>query len=121
MNSLPTIPPFSSGRIVTTPGALALLQGVVSNDVAAVEVGEAQYNLVLNEGGGVIEDLVLLGAEPVAPHGAGAERHGHERQREQARKRASLPTPPSRVQRTHGGDDSVSATVPARRGAPPRP
>ena len=26
MNSLPTIPPFSSGRIVTTPGALALLE-----------------------------------------------------------------------------------------------
>ncbi|MDP9185077.1 MAG: glycine cleavage system aminomethyltransferase GcvT [Actinomycetota bacterium] len=41
------------------PGALALLQGVVTNDVAAVEVGEAQYNLVLNEGGGVIEDLIV--------------------------------------------------------------
>jgi aminomethyltransferase len=41
------------------PGALALLQGVVTNDVAAVDVGEAQYNLVLNEGGGVIEDLIV--------------------------------------------------------------
>src|SRR5512141_1858025 len=41
------------------PGALALLQGVVTNDVAAIEVGEAQYNLVLNEGGGVIEDLIV--------------------------------------------------------------
>jgi aminomethyltransferase len=41
------------------PGALALLQGVVTNDVGAIEVGEAQYNLVLNEGGGVIEDLIV--------------------------------------------------------------
>jgi len=41
------------------PGALALLQGVVTNDVATVDVGEAQYNLVLNEGGGVIEDLIV--------------------------------------------------------------
>jgi aminomethyltransferase len=41
------------------PGALGLLQGVVTNDVAGVAVGEAQYNLVLNEGGGVIEDLIV--------------------------------------------------------------
>jgi len=41
------------------PGALALLQGVVTNDIGAIEVGEAQYNLVLNEGGGVIEDLIV--------------------------------------------------------------
>jgi aminomethyltransferase len=46
------------------PGALALLQGVVTNDVAAVDVGEAQYNLVLNEGGGVIEDLIVYRMEP---------------------------------------------------------
>jgi len=26
MNSLPTIPPFSAGQIVATPGALALLE-----------------------------------------------------------------------------------------------
>jgi aminomethyltransferase len=44
---------------VQGPGALALLQGVVTNDVAAIEIGEAQYNLVLNEGGGVIEDLIV--------------------------------------------------------------
>jgi aminomethyltransferase len=44
---------------VAGPGALGLLQGVVTNDVEAVEVGEAQYNLVLNEGGGLIEDLIV--------------------------------------------------------------
>jgi len=49
---------------VAGPGSLALLQGVVTNDVAAVDVGEAQYNLVLNEGGGVIEDLIVYRLEP---------------------------------------------------------
>jgi aminomethyltransferase len=44
---------------VAGPGALGLLQGVVTNDVASVDVGAAQYNLVLNEGGGVIEDLIV--------------------------------------------------------------
>lgn len=44
---------------VAGPGALGLLQGVVTNDVAAIALGEAQYNLVLNEGGGVIEDLIV--------------------------------------------------------------
>jgi aminomethyltransferase len=44
---------------VIGPGALGLLQGVVSNDLARAAVGEAMYNLVLNEGGGVIEDLIV--------------------------------------------------------------
>ncbi len=44
---------------VEGPGACALLQGVITNDVSTVAVGEAQYNLVLNDGGGVIEDLIV--------------------------------------------------------------
>jgi aminomethyltransferase len=44
---------------VVGPGALGMLQGVVTNDVAQIAVGEAQYELVLNEGGGVIEDLIV--------------------------------------------------------------
>ena len=44
---------------VTGPGALGLLQGVVTNDVSKASVGDALYNLVLNEGGGVIEDLIV--------------------------------------------------------------
>jgi len=44
---------------VVGPGAAGMLQRVVTNDVDAIEVGEAQYNLVLNEGGGVIEDLII--------------------------------------------------------------
>ena len=59
-------------------GARALLQGVVTNDVAAVDVGEAQYNLVLNEGGGVIEDLIVYRLEPtryfVVPNAANTNR-----------------------------------------------
>jgi aminomethyltransferase len=44
---------------VEGPGAFGLLQGVVTNDVSRLAVGEAQYNLVLNRGGGVIEDLIV--------------------------------------------------------------
>ncbi len=44
---------------VVGPGALGMLQRVVTNDVSLIAVGEAQYNLVLNEGGGVIEDLII--------------------------------------------------------------
>jgi aminomethyltransferase len=63
---------------VAGPGALGLLQGVVTNDVASVEVGAAQYNLVLNEGGGVIEDLIVyrLGADRyfVVPNASNTQR-----------------------------------------------
>ena len=44
---------------VTGPGALGMLQRVVTNDLTKAAVGEALYNLVLNEGGGVIEDLIV--------------------------------------------------------------
>jgi aminomethyltransferase len=60
------------------PGALGLLQGVVTNDVAAISVGEAQYNLVLNEGGGVIEDLIVYRMGPeryfVVPNASNTQR-----------------------------------------------
>jgi len=42
---------------VEGPGALDFLQLVLSNDVAAVELGGAQYSCLCNEGGGVIDDL----------------------------------------------------------------
>jgi aminomethyltransferase len=63
---------------VTGPGALGMLQRVVTNDLSTAEVGEAMYNLVLNEGGGVIEDLIVyrLGPERyfVVPNAANAQR-----------------------------------------------
>jgi aminomethyltransferase len=44
---------------VSGPGALGMLQRIVTNDLSKAAVGEALYNLVLNEGGGVIEDLIV--------------------------------------------------------------
>jgi aminomethyltransferase len=63
---------------VTGAGARGMLQRMVTNDLERIGVGEAQYNLVLNEGGGVIEDLIVyrLGDERffVVPNAANAPR-----------------------------------------------
>ena len=63
---------------VTGPGALGMLQRVVTNDLSKASVGEALYNLVLNEGGGVIEDLIVYRLEPeryfVVPNASNAPR-----------------------------------------------
>jgi aminomethyltransferase len=42
---------------VEGPGALAFLQLVLSNDVARIEIGGAQYSCLCNEEGGVLDDL----------------------------------------------------------------
>jgi aminomethyltransferase len=42
---------------VEGPGALAFLQLVLSNDVARVDVGGAQYSCLCDESGGVLDDL----------------------------------------------------------------
>ncbi len=42
---------------VEGPAALAFLQRVLSNDVAAIDVGGAQYSCLCNEEGGVLDDL----------------------------------------------------------------
>jgi len=44
---------------VSGPGALAFLNGLLTNDVAKLTVGHGQYTLMLNEAGGVIDDLIL--------------------------------------------------------------
>ena len=63
---------------VTGPGALGMLQRVVTNDLSKAAVGEALYNLVLNEGGGVIEDLIVYRLDErryfVVPNAANAQR-----------------------------------------------
>jgi glycine cleavage system T protein (aminomethyltransferase) len=54
------------GEIETTgPDALALLQRLLSNDVASLPVGGAQYSVLCREDGGVLDDLFTyrLGAE----------------------------------------------------------
>jgi len=46
------------GEIETRgPGALAFLQRVLSNDVARIAVGGAQYSVLCREDGGVLDDL----------------------------------------------------------------
>ncbi|HWB68742.1 MAG TPA: glycine cleavage system aminomethyltransferase GcvT [Solirubrobacterales bacterium] len=42
---------------VEGPGALAFLQRVLSNDVAKIDLGGAQYSCLCNEAGGVLDDL----------------------------------------------------------------
>jgi aminomethyltransferase len=42
---------------VEGPGALDFLQQMLSNDIAALDVGGAQYSCLCNEAGGVIDDL----------------------------------------------------------------
>jgi aminomethyltransferase len=42
---------------VEGPGALAFLQRVLSNDVAAIQIGGSQYSCLCNEDGGVLDDL----------------------------------------------------------------
>lgn len=44
---------------VSGPGALAWLEGMLTNRVAKLADGEAQYTLLLNERGGVIDDLIV--------------------------------------------------------------
>jgi aminomethyltransferase len=53
------------GQIETAgPAAAALLQRLLSNDVAALEVGGAQYSLLCREDGGVLDDLFTYRLEP---------------------------------------------------------
>lgn len=44
---------------VEGPGALAFLQRLVTNDVAKIAIGGAQYSCLLNEEAGVIDDLFV--------------------------------------------------------------
>jgi glycine cleavage system T protein (aminomethyltransferase) len=39
--------------------AVSFVQGLVTNDVAPLVHGQAQYNLMLNEQGGIVDDLVV--------------------------------------------------------------
>ncbi|HEY2074067.1 MAG TPA: glycine cleavage system aminomethyltransferase GcvT [Gaiellaceae bacterium] len=44
---------------VEGPQATALLQGLLSNDLGKIAPGEAQYTLLTNERGGIIDDLIV--------------------------------------------------------------
>jgi len=44
---------------VSGPGATTFLNGLLTNDVAKLSEGKGQYTLMLNEQGGVIDDLII--------------------------------------------------------------
>src|ERR687893_3079082 len=48
---------------VEGPRAQELLQSLLSNDLAKVEVGGAQYTLLTNERGGIVDDLIVYRVE----------------------------------------------------------
>lgn len=45
--------------VIKGSGALEFLNGLLTNDVAKLGVGQGQYTLMLNEQGGVIDDLII--------------------------------------------------------------
>ncbi|MEO5915428.1 MAG: glycine cleavage system aminomethyltransferase GcvT [Luteolibacter sp.] len=44
--------------IVSGPNTAAWLNGLLTNDIAKLGIGQGQYTLMLNESGGVIDDLI---------------------------------------------------------------
>ena len=48
---------------VRGPGALDLCQRVTGNDVSRIKTAQAQYNLLLNEHGGIVDDIVVYRLE----------------------------------------------------------
>ncbi len=48
------------------PGAFEWLQRVVTNDLKKIELGQAQYNLILNEQGGIVDDMIVYWDTPDA-------------------------------------------------------
>jgi aminomethyltransferase len=49
---------------VEGPAALESLQGLLSNDLARIEPGGAQYTLLTNERGGIVDDLIAYEFAP---------------------------------------------------------
>src|SRR3989442_11095255 len=52
---------------VEGPRATALLQATLSNDLDKIGPGEAQYTLLTNQPGGIIDDLIGYRLEEVPP------------------------------------------------------
>ena len=63
---------------VEGPGATEWLQECLTNDLGCLDVGEAQYNLVLREDGGIVDDLIAYRVEDdrwlVVPNAANTEK-----------------------------------------------
>jgi aminomethyltransferase len=49
---------------VEGPKAREFLQSMLSNDLDKIEAGKAQYTLLTNEGGGIVDDLIVYELDP---------------------------------------------------------
>jgi glycine cleavage system T protein (aminomethyltransferase) len=49
---------------VEGPRATELLQSLLSNDLSRIEPGEAQYTLLTNDRGGIVDDLIVYRLDP---------------------------------------------------------
>src|SRR5438093_3145147 len=49
---------------VEGPRARGYLQGLLSNDLDRIEPGKAQYTLLTNGGGGIVDDLIVYERDP---------------------------------------------------------
>ena len=49
-------------------GSLELLQSTLSNDVSILKDGEAQYNCLLNDSGGIVDDLISVSYTHLRAH-----------------------------------------------------
>jgi aminomethyltransferase len=49
---------------VEGPEAVAALQGLTTNDVAALELGQVQYSLLCDDDGGIVDDLTVYRLAP---------------------------------------------------------
>src|ERR671936_422166 len=49
---------------VEGPRATELLQSLLANDLERIDVGGAQYTLLTNERGGILDDLIVYRLEP---------------------------------------------------------
>src|SRR5438876_10971722 len=49
---------------VEGPRARELLQGLLSNDLGRIDAGQAQYTLLTNERGGIVDDLIVYELDP---------------------------------------------------------
>jgi aminomethyltransferase len=45
--------------VVTGGGAFDFLQRLITNDLSRISAGRAQYSLICNEGGGILDDLIV--------------------------------------------------------------
>ena len=45
--------------VIRGPGALELCQKISANDVSRIKLQQAQYNLLMNEKGGIVDDVIF--------------------------------------------------------------